>query len=97
MRNDRFEWDDEKARANLAKHGVSFEEAALVFDDPNYVVEPDESVFYEERWRTTGLALGRVLFVVSTERNGNVIRIISARTATRHEENRYYRQAFPEG
>ncbi len=45
MQNDRFEWDEDKARANLAKHGVSFEEAALVFDDPDYVVEPDESVF----------------------------------------------------
>ena len=97
MQNDRFEWDDEKARKNLVKHGVSFEEASLVFDDPNFVVEPDDSSSYEERWRTMGLALGRLLFVVSTERNGNVIRIISARTASRHEEDRYYRQAFPEG
>ena len=96
MKNDRFEWDDSKASKNLLKHGVSFEEAALVFDDPNVLVETDESDPYEERWRSTGNSQDRILFVISTERYGNIIRIISARRATRHEEDRYYRQALLE-
>ncbi len=95
MRNDRFEWDDEKARRNLVKHGVSFDEAALVFDDPNAWVEPDESDPDEERWATTGMATDKVLLVISTDR-GTRTRIISARRASQHEEDNYYRQALPE-
>jgi uncharacterized DUF497 family protein len=95
MKDDRFEWDDGKARRNLRKHGVSFDEARAVFDDANALVEWDDSDTSEERWATIGLSLGRVLYVVSTERRESVIRIISARRATRHEEDRYYRQAFP--
>lgn len=94
MQNDRFEWDEEKARRNLNKHGVSFEESTGVFDDPNAIVESDNSDPFEERWATTGMTAGKILFVVSTERCGNCIRIISARRATRHEEDRYYRQAL---
>ena len=92
MRNDRFEWDDEKARRNLANHHVSFERATVVFDDPNSIIEIDDEPD-EERWRTTGLDVNRVLVVIWTERQGNRIRIISARRATRHEEDNYYRQA----
>ncbi|MBA4173666.1 MAG: hypothetical protein C0511_13705 [Hyphomicrobium sp.] len=95
MRNDRFEWDDDKARANLLKHGVSFEDASLVFDDDLALVEADVSAGYEERWRTIGIAHGGVLFVISTERENEIIRIISARPASRHEQDRYYRQALP--
>lgn len=93
MRNDRFEWDDAKARSNLEKHGVSFEEASAVFDDPNALVEQDESDPYEERWATIGLADDRIFFVVSVERRER-IRIISARRADRHEQDRYHRQAL---
>jgi uncharacterized DUF497 family protein len=94
MRNDRFEWDDEKARANLARHRVSFESATTVFDDPNAVIEADDDV-EEARWRTIGVSSNGLLFVVWTERFHNVIRIISARRATRHEQDRYYRQTLP--
>lgn len=94
MRDDRFEWDDAKARRNLLKHGVSFDEACRVFDDPNALIDEDLSDPFEERWATTGFASGAVLFVVSTERDGSRVRIISARRASRHEENRYFRQAL---
>ena len=96
MRNDRIEWDDRKASSNLFKHGVSFEEAAAVFGDLHALIEADDSDPYEERWATIGLSLDNVLFVISTERRGNIVRIISARRATRHEEDSYYRQALPE-
>lgn len=95
MRNDRFEWDDEKARANLAKHNVSFATAISAIDDPNALIEFDHSEPAEDRWRTTGIAGLNVLVVIWTERVGNRIRIISARKANRHEEDRYYRQARP--
>ena len=95
MQSDRFEWDDAKARRNLDKHGVSFEDATLVFDDANALVEPDDSDDDEVRWSTIGMSQDLILFVVSTERQGNRTRIISARRATRHEEDRYYRQALP--
>jgi len=91
----RFEWDPQKAKANLAKHGVSFEQAELTFDDPNAVVEIDERSDYgEERLVRTAMVPGeRFLFVANTERvekNGDeVFRIISARKATRHERHRY--------
>ncbi len=94
MRNDRFEWDDEKARKNLANHKVSFDSATAVFHDPNAIVEIDNEPS-EERWRTIGLDANRVLVVIWTERKSNVTRIISARKANRHEQDRYYRQADP--
>jgi uncharacterized DUF497 family protein len=90
-----FEWDPAKARANLAKHGVDFDVAKNVFLDPAAIVEPDDSDPAEDRWRTIGLAGGKVLFVVFTERSGNVIRIISARKANKREERNYFGQATP--
>ncbi len=92
MQDDRFEWNDDKARRNLAFHKVSFDSATAVFDDPDAIIEVDDETT-EERWRTIGLAINHILFVVWTERHGNIIRIISARRATRHEQDRYYRQA----
>ncbi len=86
----KFEWDDAKARANLAKHGVSFEEAASVFGDPLALTfsDPDHSLG-EKRWLTFGVSHpGRLLVVAHTER-GRAIRIISARKATRHERGIY--------
>lgn len=91
MKTERFEWDDGKARQNLFKHGIGFDEAKGVFDDVNALVEPDDGEPHEERWTTIGLVVDRVLYVVSTERNGT-IRMISARRADRNEQDRYYRQ-----
>ncbi len=91
-----FDWDDDKAISNLAKHGVAFETAKEVFSDPNALIEVDHSSFDEERWRNIGLGGGDVLFIVHTERDdGDIVRIISARRATKNEQNRYYRQALP--
>ena len=86
----RFEWDTEKAASNLAKHGVSFEEAKAVFGDPfaTTVSDPDHSVG-DDRWLTTGLSgLGNLLIVSHTNRDATV-RIIGARETTPRERRTY--------
>ena len=90
-----FEWDDEKAESNLAKHDVSFSEAATVFYDPYaIVVDDDEHSIDENRFIIVGLsATARVLTVCHCYREQNeVIRIISARKATKNEEAEYWRR-----
>jgi hypothetical protein len=83
-----FEWDEEKNRQNLAKHGISFEEAASVFDG-DYMSIEDEGSYDEVRDKTFGLVRGvLVVCVVHTDRGG-VIRIISARRATPSERRMY--------
>ena len=87
------EWDETKNRSNLDKHGVSFETAHLVFDDPYHLSIQDQVVGGEERWRTIGLIGGAVLLVVAhtwreTEA-GEAVRVISARKATPRERQRY--------
>ena len=85
-----FEWDSRKARSNLAKHGVGFEEASTVFDDPLSLTIPDpEHSKIEDRFVTMGSAFnGKLLVVVHTDRGDN-IRIISARRASRRERKSY--------
>ncbi|MCZ7485781.1 BrnT family toxin [Rhizobium rhizogenes] len=84
-----FEWDAHKASANLAKHGVSFESARSVFDDPFAVDIEDRSANYGEiRRRIVGLGNGLLLTIIYTERS-ETIRIISARKATRVERKEY--------
>jgi uncharacterized DUF497 family protein len=88
----RFDWDPRKARANRAKHGVTFEEALTVFADEAALLIPDpDHSEDEERFVLLGMsALPRVLVVVHCDREvTNVIRIISARRATRPERRRY--------
>jgi uncharacterized protein len=86
----RFEWDDEKAKHNLIKHQVDFEEACSIFDDPQFITFLDEEHSSdEERYITIGLSKqNRLLMVAHAERDEN-IRLISARKATRHEEEFY--------
>jgi uncharacterized protein len=82
----RFEWDSRKAAANLRKHGITFQEAATIFDDPLAITfqDPDHSED-EDRQITFGLSLRKRLLVVShTERNART-RIISARPINRKE------------
>ena len=87
----RFEWDEEKNDINKKKHNISFETAANVFDDPNYIEMFDfEHSDVEDRYVAIG-KVREVLFVVFTERREN-IRIISARIATKREEELYYDQ-----
>jgi uncharacterized DUF497 family protein len=86
----RFEWDAIKAASNLAKHGVSFEEAATVFRDPLSATseDPDHSLG-EERLISFGVSVsGRLLVVAHTDRR-DTIRIISARPASAGERKIY--------
>jgi uncharacterized DUF497 family protein len=84
------EWDTEKARTNIAKHRVAFEEAATVFGDPLSLTIPDPlHARREQRFVTVGQShRGRTLVVVHTDR-GDRIRIISARVASRGERRHY--------
>jgi uncharacterized DUF497 family protein len=88
-----FRWDVAKAAANKRKHGIAFEDAMLVFDDPYALFEQDRVVEGEIRWRTLGMAEDTtVLFVAHTireEEQNEIVRIISARRATRTERIRY--------
>jgi uncharacterized DUF497 family protein len=85
-----FEWNEVKAAENYAKHGVSFEMASLVFKDPFAIERFDNRQDYgEDRFILIGMAEGTLLTVVYTERNGQ-IRIISARQATKHEQDDYF-------
>jgi uncharacterized DUF497 family protein len=88
----RFEWDPVKARTNQRKHGVTFGDAMHVFQDPCALFERDHEAG-ELRWQATGLAGGEVLlFVAHTvceEGEDEIIRLISARRATRKERKRY--------
>ena len=91
-----FEWDDDKAAANLRKHHVAFELAELVWDDPAHIIVFDRYENDEERWHAIDLVRGiLILTVVHTLPTGddeNSIRIISARKATADERKRYEAQ-----
>ena len=85
-----FEWDPDKARLNLAKHGVSFDEAATVFGDPLAITidDPDHSQ-QEQRFLTTGVSRDQRAIIVShTDRSGR-LRIISARITSSAERRQY--------
>lgn len=88
-----FEWNPAKAAGNLAKHGVAFEEAKTVFEDPMFITfVDDEHSVDEERYITVGISgRGRLLVVAHTHREER-IRIISARKATKKEVS-YYEKA----
>ena len=84
-----FEWDSRKAAANLRKHQVSFEQACEVFFDP-FVRIVDAGPHAEAREAAVGLTEDwRTLFVVHVVRQGEIIRIVSAREATKAERRRY--------
>jgi uncharacterized DUF497 family protein len=88
-----FEWDRNKAARNLSKHGVSFEEAKTIFDDPLYVdfYDPDHSED-EARYLIVGESNRGRLLIVSYTEEGDSTRLISAREVTRTE-----REAYEEG
>ncbi len=93
----RIEWDPAKSERNKTKHGIAFERAQLVFDDPCCVTFPERVVDGEERWHAIGLIASIVIIVVvhtyheeeSEGKAEEVIRIISARRATRREKEIY--------
>jgi len=86
-----FEWDKAKAAANVRKHGVTFEEASTVFADPLARIFDDVGHSTEERREVIvgHSILGGLLLVYFTERRGRVIRVFSARRATRKERQDY--------
>ena len=97
MQLDGFEWDDDKAASNEAKHGVTFEESATVFvHDPGLRQEfdPDHSDD-EDRYLAVGWSAAGKLLVVSFTDRGHRIRIVSARQLNRREEVEYVRGKFP--
>ena len=85
-----FEWDQTKAERNLGKHGVSFDEAASAFEDPLYLdfFDPEHSEEEHRYIRVGCSAQGRILLISYTERQG-MLRLISARPATRKERQAY--------
>ena len=90
----RFVWDDEKARANLRKHRVSFETAARVFTDPHALTVQERIEGEEYRWQTLGRVGDITLLLVAhtleeDPDDGEVLRIISARRADPKERKRY--------
>jgi len=87
-----FEWDANKAAANLRKHGISFKDAARVFLDPARIETFDgRDAYGEDRWKTVGLVEPALLAVVYTVRGNEseTIRLISARKADAHERTQY--------
>ena len=89
----RFEWNPNKAKKNIVKHGISFDEAATVFSDPLSMTYDDPDHSYDEnRYIIIGLStFGKLLFVSYVETN-DTIRIISARQLTRKERKQYEQQ-----
>lgn len=88
-----FSWDEQKAKSNLIKHGVSFDDAILVFYDEFMLHKQDRIENGEVRWQAIGMALNSVILLVAHtwyDINGiEYIRIISARPATKQEKKQY--------
>lgn len=83
------EWDEEKRKHNLAKHGIDFRDAAAIFAGGTLTLEDTRYGYEERRFLTLGLLQGRVILVVHTERSGT-IRVISMRKATKNEQRSYF-------
>lgn len=81
-----YEWDEAKNQANIAKHGISFEQAKAILD--HRVLNVASARGEEQRIKTIGLFRGQVIVVIRVERRGKM-RIISARVATKKERNAY--------
>ena len=87
-----FSWSNDKNRENVKKHGLSFQEAAPVFLDPYLIIRHDEthSTMNETRWKGIGVLNNELLLaVIFTEESENVVRLISAREASRKEKEHY--------
>ncbi len=92
-----FEWDENKNRKNRAKHGISFEVAATVFDDPHCASRIESTYHCEERWQSIGRVGDLLLLFVShtyQDADDIVVRIISAREALPRERRQYENGTF---
>ena len=89
-----FEWDEDKARTNLSKHGVSFLTAAAIFSNGILERIDDREDYEEVRWIALGRAETQVFRVVYTWRSNNLIRVIIAQKASKDEREIYHRQTL---
>jgi len=91
--NRRFVWDEKKAESNLRKHGIAFERAIMVFDDPLAKTVQDRIVDGEERWQIIGMVEGCLFVIVAHTylemADTEIVRIINARTPTKQERRLY--------
>ena len=86
-----FEWDENKRLNNIRKHGIDFVDAVIIFENDNVIIEDDRFNYNEQRFIALGLLQGWVIVIVYTERE-DIIRIISARKATKYEQRTYFEQ-----
>ena len=84
-----FEWDEEKNKANIQKHGLDFADAREIFTAPILVALDDREDYSEDRWIGIGMLKSRTVVVLYTEPGEDIIRIISLRKALTHERNQY--------
>jgi len=87
----KFEWDENKRLINIQKHGIDFVDVPAIFELDTVTVIDDRVEYGETRFQTLGLLKSRVILVVHTE-SKTVVRIISARKATKYEEKIYFDQ-----
>jgi len=85
----RFEWDEAKRRVTIRKHGIDFADVPFIFEADLLTLIDDRFEYEETRYITLGLLRGRTILVVHTEAD-DVIRVVSARKATRYEERSYF-------
>ena len=86
-----YEWNETKNRANISKHGLSFEDANIVFSGPCVTLEDSRHDYDEKRFITLGPLAGRVVVIAHTSRDENT-RVISMRKANRREQEIYYQK-----
>lgn len=86
----RFTWGEAKRESNLAKHGFDFADAETVFSGATFTLDDDRFVYGERRFITLGMLRGMVVVIAHTEQEDALIRIISMRKATKHEQRIYF-------
>lgn len=87
----KFEWDENKREINILKHGIDFVDAQKIFDYDTVIIEDSRFNYGEQRFIAIGLLNSKIIVVVYTERK-NIIRIISARKATKNEQQIYFNE-----
>ncbi|AFZ54445.1 BrnT family toxin [Cyanobacterium aponinum] len=89
----KFEWDENKRQTNITKHGIDFIDARKIFDYDTVTIEDNRFNYGEQRFIAIGLLNGKIIVVVYTEIS-NKIRIISARKATKNEQQIYFNEIY---
>ena len=85
----KFEWDEDKNRENIRKHGFDFADAWEIFEAPMRTALDTRADYGEDRWSGIGLLGNRIVVVVFTERGGGIIRMISLRKASKYERKKF--------